>query len=251
MATPLVQPSKNDVNGGTTGAGKTITEALLTGIGNRLQRSDFVVSGLSCGHSGLNVTVALGEAMIAGYRVSKADAFSAVALNASATNYVWLQVPQDGVGATGASVVVTTSSTPPSGGPSLLLEKATTDGSGVTASEDHRTYQADLWLEPIAWASLQVTGSSISIVKSQGLASVSRSSAGTYTLTLSLPMVGDTEVAGLATPWSMGSTGLYQGGIQRASATTCSFTVWNSGGSAADKDGLWAIAIFGKRTLNL
>jgi hypothetical protein len=105
-------------------------------------------------------------------------------------------------------------------------------------------------LEPIAWATLQVTGSSIAIVKSHGVASVSRSSAGTYTITMTLPIVGDTDVCGVVSASNQGSTALYLGYVSRASATTCSFTVYNSGGTAADKDSIWSIVILAKRTYN-
>lgn len=259
MGNNLIFPGKNDasINGGVAGAAKTITEPSLAALTTDLANLDFVVSGLACSYSTLNVTVATGEAVIGGRRCVRSGAsFSSVALSASSTNYVWLQATLDGNNqATGLSVIKTTTSTPPSGGPSLLLATATTDGSGVTASTDERTYARDPWLEPIAWARLDMGTSTIAIRSnaSHGVASVARNSTGNYTITLSNPIPGLTEVCAVCCPVTFASPPATPttSRAYKATNTTLTLDVVNSGGTNVDLDADWDLLVMGKRTLNL
>lgn len=114
MATKIF-PSVNDVNGGVAGQGKTLTEANLKTI-QAMPYFDkpYVKSGAVCTNGGgLNLNVATGHYCIDGRWVYK-DASEVVALTASSTNRVWLQLTKDGSGnVTGTTWNVQTGTTVP------------------------------------------------------------------------------------------------------------------------------------------
>ena len=139
MATHIF-PSVNDVNAGTAGKGKTLTEA------NLRKRApipyadrNYVKSGAAGTNAGsLNLNVAAGVYCIEGYYVEK-DATETVALTASSTCRVWLQLVKDGSGnVTGTSWVVRTDATTPSGEPAALVALVITGASTITTIYDSR-----------------------------------------------------------------------------------------------------------------
>ncbi len=134
----LIFPSVNDVNGGVSGQGKTLTEANLRKRAP-LPYFDlpYVKSGAAGSNAGgLNLNVALGVYCIEGYYVEKTGTES-VLLTASSTNRVWLQLVKDGSGnVTGTSWVVRTDTTVPSGEPSVLTHEVITGASTITTIYD-------------------------------------------------------------------------------------------------------------------
>lgn len=137
MATKIF-PTVNDINGGGSGQGKTLTEANLKAA-KALPYFDkpYVKSGAAGSNGGgLNLTVATGHYMIGGYWVYL-DASVSVLLTASQTNRVWLQLTVDGSGnVNGVSWVVRTDSTVPSGQPSVLTQIVVTGASTITTITD-------------------------------------------------------------------------------------------------------------------
>lgn len=137
MATKIF-PSTNDVNAGVSGQGKTLTEANMIAVAAcPYFGKSYVKSGAAGSNGGgLNLNVALGVYMIGGYYVSK-TATETVALNASTTNYVWLQLTVDGSNnVTGTQWVVRTSTGAPSGAASVLVNTGVTGGSTITTITD-------------------------------------------------------------------------------------------------------------------
>ena len=133
MATHIF-PSVNDVNGGTAGKGKTMTELNVRKLmGVPYYGKPYVKSGAAGSNAGsLNLNVALGVYCIEGYYVEK-DATETVALTASSTCRVWLQLVKDGSGnVTGTQWVVRTDATVPSGEPSVLTHIVVTGASTIT-----------------------------------------------------------------------------------------------------------------------
>jgi len=134
-----VYPSVNAI-GASSAVSKQLRERNETRRAKMYVRDNFVEAAgdfLPTAGSGLTLDIASGEAIIDGYFVSS-DATDSIALSASATNYVFLTLPQDGLlnvltpvlsaNTTGASPSV----------PFVLLCTAVTDGSSITSITDRR-----------------------------------------------------------------------------------------------------------------
>lgn len=137
MATKIF-PTVNDINGGTAGQGKTLTEANLKQlVALPYFDMEYVKSGASGSNGGgLILSVASGHYMIGGYWVYK-DASENVTLTASSTNRVWLQLAVDGSGnVNGTNWVVRTDGAAPSGQPAAMVSQVVTGASTITTITD-------------------------------------------------------------------------------------------------------------------
>ena len=131
-----VFPTTNDVGGA--GAGKVITEANLTALVKMLLGQAFVLSGFTVPASSLDLTlsVAAGEANIAGYRVV-IDSATTVSCTASATNHIYLKLTRDASqNVTGAVFEVNTTGTPPVD--SVKIATAVAGASSISSTTDAR-----------------------------------------------------------------------------------------------------------------
>lgn len=141
-------PTVNDVGGA--GSGKVITEANITALVKMLLGQAFVLTGFTVPASSVNLTlsVALGEAMIAGYRVVK-DAAETVTCSPSATNHIYLKLTRDASqNVTGAVFEVNTTGVAPAD--SVKIATAVAGASSVTSTTDARVL--------MPFASSQVSG---------------------------------------------------------------------------------------------
>lgn len=133
----LVHPTENDVNGGVVGQGIAYLETSMVALFRSLGAlRNFVISGFNnLGGSGLNRSVAGGEAVINGYLV-KGTSGSNVTFDASTTNRLWLQLVMSGGKAVGVQLLTTTSDTVPAN--AVRLADVVTSGSDVTSITDKR-----------------------------------------------------------------------------------------------------------------
>ncbi len=138
--TVKVFPTVNDVGGG--GAGQVITETNLAMWLKQFLGQNFVLAGFTVPASSVDLTlsVAAGEANIAGYRVV-IDAATTVSCTASATNHIYLKLARDASqNVTGATFEVNTTGTAPAD--SVKVATSTTDASTVTSTTDARQLRA-------------------------------------------------------------------------------------------------------------
>ncbi len=159
MATKIF-PSVNDVNGGVAGQGKTLTEANVKTL-QAMPYLDvpYVKSGAVCSNGGgLNLSVATGHYCIDGRWVYK-DTTEAVALTASQTNRVWLQLVKDGSGnVTGTTWNVQTGTSVPSDAV-LVAEVVTGAATITTITQSHRGIIAPGMQVTNGYAELSATAS--------------------------------------------------------------------------------------------
>lgn len=137
MATKVF-PSTNDV-APVSGDGQTLKESNLLAWLSMLVAQNFVLSGFTLPASSVDLTlsIALGEALIAGARVVK-DAAETVTCTASATNHIYLKLTKDGLGnISGAVFEVNTTGVAPSN--SILIAQATASDSTILQVLDKRS----------------------------------------------------------------------------------------------------------------
>lgn len=140
MATKIF-PTVNDV-APSAGGGKVLTEANLAYWLKQLLGQNFVLSGFTVPASSADLTlsVALGEAMIGGYRVVK-DAAENVTCAASATNHIYLKLTRDASqNVTGAVFEVNTTGTAPAD--SVKIATAVAGVSSISSTTDARQLRA-------------------------------------------------------------------------------------------------------------
>jgi len=147
--TTKIFPTVQDVGGG--GAGKVITEANLSAWLKQLLGQNFVLSGFTVPASSADLTlsVAAGEANIAGYRVV-IDTATTVTCTASATNHIYLKLTRDASqNVTGATFEVNTTGTAPAD--SVKIATAVAGASSITSTTDARV------LYPFAYSQMPYT----------------------------------------------------------------------------------------------
>lgn len=182
LSSYLVFPTENDVNGGTTGAGRVGSEyrraTLQDALGMQVNR---VYSGFTLPSSGaLASSVAAGEAIIDGYLI-KGSASISVTFTASVTNYTFIQLVYSGGIVTTAQLVTQTSITPPAN--SVFLGAVVTGGSTISSASDYRPQGLSMYGRCNGGGS----GNTISDYGSTGWTLAHASGGGTTTLTFTLP----------------------------------------------------------------
>lgn len=139
MATKIF-PTVNDVGGA--GSGKVLTEANLAYWLKQLLAQNFILSGFTVPGSSVDLTlsVAPGEANIAGYRVV-IDSATTVTCTASATNHIYLKLTRDASqNVTSAEFEVNTTGTPPAD--SVKIATAVAGASSISSTTDARQLRA-------------------------------------------------------------------------------------------------------------
>ena len=131
-----VFPTANDIGG--SGTGRTGTEENMVQTLDRFSTQSSILSGMTLPASAadLNLIIAAGRAGIDGYLV-RLPAAETVAITASSTVYLWLQLTGDGASPPAVKAtawVETATLTNP--GNAALVGKITTSGSAITATDD-------------------------------------------------------------------------------------------------------------------
>jgi len=131
-----VFPTANDIGG--SGTGRTATEENMVQTLDRFSTQSSILSGMTLPASAvdLNLEVAAGRAGIDGYLV-RLPAAETVAITASSTVYLWLQLTGAGdspPAVTATAWVETATLTNP--GNAALVGEITTSGSAITATDD-------------------------------------------------------------------------------------------------------------------
>lgn len=131
-----VFPTANDIGG--SGTGRTATEENMVQTLDRFSTPSSILSGMTLPASAvdLNLEVAAGRAWIDGYLV-RFPAAETVAITASSTVYLWLQLTGAGdspPAVTATAWVETATLTNP--GNAALVGEITTSGSAITGTDD-------------------------------------------------------------------------------------------------------------------
>lgn len=131
-----VFPTANDIGG--SGTGRTATEENMVQTLDRYSTPSSILSGMTLPASAadLNLEVAAGRAWIDGYLV-RFTAAETVAITASSTVYLWLQLT--GAGDSPPAVTATTwveTATLTNPGNAALVGEITTSGSAITGTDD-------------------------------------------------------------------------------------------------------------------
>ncbi len=135
--TPLVHPSQNDINGGTTNDGKRLLEKYIREWHKALSGISYVISGGVLPGSAANrdLIIPAGVAFISGYYVTWAQTTIAN-LTASNTSHIFVKLTFGSGLVTGVQFEDNTTGTHPAD--STKLGTVTTSGSAITSSVDQR-----------------------------------------------------------------------------------------------------------------
>lgn len=157
--TPLIQPSQNDVNGGTSGDGKKALEKYVRELFKALNGISYQISGNALPTSAANLVliVPAGSAYISGYYVTWAQ--TNVTLPSSSTSHIFVKLVSSGGLASNVQIEDNTSGTYPAD--AIKLGTVVTSGSAITASTDQRLLEGN---QRIRRAVISATGSTSWIV---------------------------------------------------------------------------------------
>jgi len=138
MANIVVFPTANDIGGN--GNGEVLSERYLAAylscfIKGTIATAGFVSSGFSLTSSGLNLTLALGTAILRG-RVVEVVGSNIFAVTANTTNYITLAIMLSGYNVIGTRLVCNASSIVPVDG--IRLWKVVAGASTITTTTDYR-----------------------------------------------------------------------------------------------------------------
>jgi FlaG/FlaF family flagellin (archaellin) len=210
---------------------------LLHSLGDRM--ADFVVAPYHDGHfdittsgSSYDVDVAAGDGFFGGHFV-RSDATTTLTLDGSTTNEIFIVV--DDARTDNAAIEYTSDGTTPSGQYVMKIWEVTTDGSGVTGTEDFRKYVA--FSEEHSYESItgQKTGTTSTVATDvTGVVTVD------HTFDHSYPRKADSVVATLNT---LSDTSVAFAWIRTTNVTVDGFTVEarinNAGSSGSTADFLF------------
>jgi hypothetical protein len=206
-------------------------------FGGRME--DFVVKPFHSGHfdittsgSSYDVDVAAGDAFFSGHLV-QSDATETVTVDGSTTNEIFLVV--DDTKAGNAAVEHTSDGTTPPGQYVMKIWEVTTDGSGVTGTDDFRKYVAFPEKHPDESITGQKTGTTGTVATDvTGVVTV------THTFDHSYPQQAESVVATLN---SLSDTSVAFAWIRTTNVTVDGFTVEaridNAGASGSTADFLF------------